>query len=78
MEELNMEKRTTKTRISIPFTPQMYNAIAADAEMYGISLSAYCSFILGQYYATKERMMSGTENNLIETMNAMQRDLNKF
>lgn len=70
--------KLNKTRLSVALTPKLYNAIEHDAETYGISMAAYCSFIIGQYYSTKERMLEATQMQMNDVMNAMSNDLKKF
>jgi len=60
--------KLNKTRLSVALTPKLYNAIQHDSETYGISMASYCAFIVGQYYATKERMLDATQLQLNDIM----------
>jgi len=71
-------ERKRKTRLTLALVPALYDSIEKDAATYGISMSAYCTFIVGQYYSTKERMLESSNEKLNDLMNGMANDLKKF
>lgn len=73
-----MARQKTKTRLSVSLAQHLYEALEKDAQEYGVSLASYCSFIIGQHYATKERMLQGVNNQVNDIMAQMKNDLNKF
>lgn len=47
---------TSKTRISVPMSPEIASAVRIEATKIGVSESAYCAFIIGQHITTQSKV----------------------
>jgi hypothetical protein len=55
---------TSKTRISVPISPEIALAIKTEAQKVGVSESAYCAFIIGQHIMSQSKIFSLVETQL--------------
>lgn len=47
---------TSKTRISVPMSPEIAAAVRIEATKIGVSESAYCAFIIGQHITAQSKV----------------------
>jgi hypothetical protein len=55
-----MTIKAKKLRLSVPFSPELYEAVEQKAKLLGVSMSAMVSFIVGNYLASEKTLIDGT------------------
>ena len=54
---------TSKTRISVPISPEIASTISIEARKIGVSESAYCAFIIGLYLQSQSNVLKSLEKS---------------
>lgn len=55
---------TSKTRISVPISPEIASTIRIEAKKIGVSESAYCAFVIGLYLQSQSNVLKSIEKSL--------------
>ena len=54
---------TSKTRISVPISPEIAASIGIEARKIGVSESAYCAFVIGLYLQSQSNVLKSLEKS---------------
>jgi len=59
---------TSKTRISVPMSPEIATAVRIEAQKIGVSESAYCAFIIGQHITAQSQVYNVLNDTLSKSL----------
>lgn len=64
----NPQVKNSKIRLSVPFSPELYKLIEDESNLLGISMSSTVAYIVGNYIASKNTLMSNLNLALKEQL----------
>lgn len=65
---------TSKTRISVPMSPEIASAVRIEASKIGVSESAYCAFIIGQHITAQSQVYGLLNETITKSLLEQQKE----
>ena len=75
-----MEKKkvkTSKLRISVPLSEELYNKVVQDASAVGVSLPTYMAMIVGNHYKAQQMSLDYAKDYMADMFSELLKQYNK-
>lgn len=62
----------SKIRVSVPLSPEIYKLTELESKKFGVSMSSFIAFILGQHLDTKLQVLNSFNSTMLDAVKKME------